>query len=188
MRRKTGLIFITAAGLILSACGEGNREREGMWIAPGEFSAETENVLKLFEDELQFYDISLDKSARYQKVSIWTCQDGIWQESGRICGEIADASWQLAVRLLDDRADVYTICGEEYKKSTYPHLPAAGEDSETAMETSIQTAVSLEFDQEIPLWVKVAGKDVTEIPEDFRNLPCSSGTAVTFTVSEQPLE
>lgn len=84
-----------------------------MWIAPGEFSAETENVLKLFEDELQFYDISLDKSARYQKVSIWTCRDGIWQESGRICGEIA---------------------------------------------------------------------------EDFRNLPCSSGTAVTYTVSEQPLE
>ena len=56
------------------------------------------------------------------------------------------------------------------------------------METSIQTAVSLEFDQEIPLWVKVAGEDVTEIPEDFRNLPCSSGTAVTFTASEQPLE
>ena len=66
--------------ILLSACGQG--EEPKMSIEASGFSQKTEEALALF-DNIQFYDISLDESAKCRKISVWVYPDGERLEAGK---------------------------------------------------------------------------------------------------------
>ena len=58
MRRCVSILVAIILVLSLSACAK--TEQKGMYIKPSEFTEETREVLDLFDDEVQFFDIVLD--------------------------------------------------------------------------------------------------------------------------------
>lgn len=73
--KKFTCLFI-AIILVFSLCACSSSGGQGMSIKPSEFSKETREVLELLKDELQFFDVSLDESAKYFKISVWVKRDG----------------------------------------------------------------------------------------------------------------
>ena len=49
-----------------------------MYIKPSELSDETMEVLDLFDDEIQFFDISFDETVKSYAISVWVYRDGEW--------------------------------------------------------------------------------------------------------------
>ncbi len=57
-----------------------------MYIKPSELSDETMEVLDLFDDEIQFFDISFDETVKSYAISVWGYRDGEWAEDGMTVG------------------------------------------------------------------------------------------------------
>ena len=64
-------LFITIL-LVVTLSGCENKEDKGMYIRPSEFSEETREVLNLFDDEVQFFDIVLDETVK-SETSLMDC-------------------------------------------------------------------------------------------------------------------
>ena len=182
-------IFVLAAALAacLSACGQG--EGAGMSIKPRQLSQETREVLEIFEDEVQFYTISWDDTAKYEKLSVWICRDGRWQEEGQITGEMALFSGQIAVRLTQTSCDVYVMDESGHTKYSYP---LSGTEFTSSMLTGaarIEEETPIQLGQEVPIWVKVGTEEsairTVDLSGEFRELDCDGGLAVTLTISDR---
>ena len=56
-------------------------------------------VLDLFDDEIQFFDISFDETVKSYAISVWVYRDGEWAEDGMTVGNIDHLTRRIAVRL-----------------------------------------------------------------------------------------
>ncbi len=189
MKKCASLLMAMLLTLPLSACS-GTKEA-GMSIKPSQFSEETTEVLEIF-DEIQFFDVSFDESAKSQKISVWVYRDGQWHEDGTIEGEIKSSDERIAVQLTDTSFDLYLLDETGHTQYTYPVLETALEESNAVLDWKIEEPVPVELNQETAFRVKTGVEEHsmrTEVtPQDFRSTDCNAGIAVTLTVSEQEIE
>ncbi len=186
MKKCASILMAMLLTLPLYACSD----KKGMSIEPSQFSEETAEVLEIFDD-IQFFDISFDESAKSQKISVWVYRDGQWQEDGVIEGEIQSPDERIAVQLTDTGFDLYLMDESGHTQYSYPSLETALEDSAAVLNWKIEEPVPVELDQEVAFWVKTGVEEHsmrTEVtPQDFRSTDCNAGIAVTLTVSEQEI-
>lgn len=194
--KKFTCLFI-AIILVFSLCACSSSGGQGMSIKPSEFSKETREVLELLKDELQFFDVSLDESAKYFKISVWVKRDGEWLDVGGVSDEISWMPARIAVRLTDDSFELYLIDDKGQVGVSYPleddfDNSADFVNSAAFFGSKIDSETPLELNKELTLWAKY-GTEKTSIEasaaqHDFRDVDCNAGTVVTLTVSDKPLE
>lgn len=187
--KKLLIIFIFIP-VLLTACS--SLPKSGMSIKPSEFSKETKKVLEVFDDEVRFFNLSLDETAKSQTISVWVFRDGKWNEDGLTTGKIEALHSQIAIRLTNHSYDLYVLDKSGHVKYSYPALETDFENSMGIGGTIIDRTTTIELNKEIPIWVKV-GTDqnsmrVTDITEDFRNSDCTAGIAITLTISDTMVE
>ncbi len=174
----------------LSACTkDDNNTPTKMTIKPSSFSKETTDVLKLFDDEVQFFDITLNETAKSERITIWIYKDGEWVQAGHTTGAINQLNRRIAIRLTDTNYDLYSIEDTGYNKYSSSNLDTTFSESMGISRIRIDGETPIELNKEIPIVVKFGtDKDymkVYDISEDFREYECNAGIAITLTVSDQ---
>ena len=163
--------------MIFSLCACSQNKQSGISIKPTEFSEETLEVLDLFDDEIQFFDISLDENVKSFEISVWVYRDGEWFEDGKTHGNNDFLGKRIAIRLIENSYELYNISDNGHEKYSYPSLDTPFEES---------------MNKEIPICVKIGTSsnrmEVLDRTEDFRKIECDAGIAVTITVSDEIVE
>ena len=173
--------------LSLTACGN---QKDTMSISVSGFSEETQEVLALFSDELMFFDYRTDDTVQSVSIDLWSCTDGEWASAGKVSGAMNGESTRLGLRLNEYACDLYQTEGSGYTKSSYPS-PVDFSAAQTAASSRLTSPTRIELNREIPLWVKWGSSQSalkTEGIENFRDVSCDLGIAVTITFSDQAAE
>ena len=178
--------------LIFALCACSQNKPSAMCIKPSAFSEETQEVLSLFDDEIQFFDISFDETAKSYTISVWLYHDGEWSEGGATSGNVDHLTGKIAVRLTETDCDLYTIDENGHVKCSFPVTDTPFDESTGIGGTRIDRETPIALNQEIPLWVRVGttanSMRVMDITDDFRNAACNAGFAVTITVSDKEVD
>lgn len=144
------------------------------------------------DDEIQFYDISLDDSVKSFAISFWVYRNGEWLEEGKSYGENDFLSKQIAIRLTDSNYEIYYIDDDGHEMISFPVSDSLFEESIGIGGTRIDQKTPIELNQEIPIWVKIGTAsnrmEALAITEDFRKAECNAGIAVTLTVFDEMIE
>lgn len=106
---KKVLSILLAVAMLLSLCACSRNKRSAMTIRPSEFSKETQEVLGLFDSEIQFFDISLDETVKSYTISVWVYRDGMWNEDGKTYGKSDLLGNRIAIWLTETSCDIYNI-------------------------------------------------------------------------------
>ena len=190
MKKRFYAILLGVVILALCACSQ--NKPSTMYIKPSAFSEETTEVLKLFDDEIQFFDIAVDETVKSYAISIWACCDGEWVENGMTVGNVDHLTGRIAVRLTETSCDIYTIDESGHAKYSFPTSDIPFDKSTGIGGTRIGQETPIELNKEIPIWVKIGtttnSLQVMDITGDFRNAECNAGIAVTLTASDKVVE
>jgi hypothetical protein len=190
MKKITNALLALLLVFALCACAQSTQS--AMSIKPSELSDETEEVLDLFDDEIEFFDVSFDGSVKSYAVSVWAYRDGEWTEAGTTVGNVEKLTGKIAVRMTETGCDVYFIDEDGHIKYSVPNLETSFDEATGIGGAEIDREIPIEPNREIPILVKI-GTDgntlkVPDITEDFRNAECSAGIAVTLTVYDKAVE
>lgn len=188
--KKVLAIFLILITLSLSACTSPANQNT-MSIRPSQFSKETQEVMKIFDDEVIFFDCNLNESVKYFSINLWAYQDGKWVSKGNTSGGIELLDNRIALRLMDNHFDLYTIDESGYCKYSADDIGTDFSVSTSILSKKITNPVPIELNIEIPLWVKIGtDKHGISLGEayDFRNADCNSGVALTVTFSDKQPE
>ena len=189
---KKIICALLAGVLALSLCACARDAQAGMSIAPTAFSEETMDVLKLLGDDIQFYDLSLDGSVKSFALSLWVYRDGEWFEDGKMYGGSDTLGRRIAIRQTETGVDLYNISETGREKCSYQALDTPFEESLGIAGTKIDGKTPIELNRELPIWVKVGTTsnqmEVLDITQDFREMECNAGIAVTLTLSDEVVE
>ncbi len=187
MKKLLTLVLVFVLTFSVSGCSQD--EAYEMSVKPSEFSAETTKVLDLFAQDLQFYDIKLDETAKSFEITLWLYKDGQWESSGGSMGNVEWLGDQIAIRLTETEFELITITETGNGRSTHPIVDTDFENSLGILYSRIDYEAPITLNTEIPLWV-VYGSTEPEtasinLAEDFRDIECNAGMAVTLTVSDE---
>ncbi|MBQ7889290.1 MAG: hypothetical protein IJ356_05980 [Erysipelotrichaceae bacterium] len=163
----------------------------GMNIKPSTFSEETLEVLKLFEDEIHFFDIKLDDTAKSFAISIWQYQDDQWNEIGSSSGQSEFLGNRIAIRFDETAYEIYHMDENGHSSIKSPALDLKFEDTIAKISWRVDQEEILEMNKEKALFVKV-GTNKSEvstsiISTDFREVKCDTGIAITLTIFDKEL-
>ncbi len=186
---KKILILLFSFVIFLSACSKD--EEYDMSIKPSEFSQETLKVLEILDDELQFFDINLNETAKSYSMSIWVYRDGEWQEDGKTYGNIDMLESQIAINLSKTKYELFSINENGHTSSSYI-IDSDFENSIGTTSKRLDSEIIIEIDKEIPLWVKIGTESnsmsILPLTEDFRDNECNEGVAITLTVFDEEID
>lgn len=189
---KKILTILMSVGLVLLVTACSQTDEYTMSIKPSEFSEETLEVLDLIDDEMQFFDISLDETVNSYTVAVWVYRNGKWHEDGKTYGEADFDDRRIAINLTTDAYELYMIGDTGHTSYGYPTLETDFVNSIGIGSSRIDREIPLELNKETPIWVKIGTEknsmSVSDITEDFRNNDCNAGIAITLTVSDEVIE
>lgn len=164
-------------------------------VAPSSFSRETTEVLRPFQSELQFVDLSLNEDAKQWKISLWSYRDGEWKCQGSVVDEIKPGAQSLrfAVRLTTEECTFYTMDGTGPSSISFEKIDSDFEQAGSEIGRRIEEKTPFAIGEEVTLWAKlgVDGQQIEagDLTKDFRSCPCTAGAAVTVTIlDEEPQE
>ncbi len=187
---KKVLIIISVMLLVLTGCAE--NESYSMSIKPTELSQETQQALSIFDDEVQYFDVKYDETAKYYSMAIWAYKDGEWYEAGRTYGEIQYLNNQIAINLTESSCEIFNISKDGYASSAYPDIDTNFDSVIGITGSRVDREIPIELDKETPIWVKIGTQSFSmsamDITEDFRNNECDAGIAVTLTISDKEIK
>lgn len=193
MKKIIAFVVLFTCFSFLSGCDGKTMEQNqlGMYIKPSTFSDETLEVLKLFEDEIHFFDIKLDDTAKSFAISIWQYQDDQWNEIGSSSGQSEFLGNRIAIRFDDTDYEIYHMDENGHSSIKSPALDLKFEESMTKIWWTVDQEESLEINQEKVLFVKV-GTNKNEVrtsvmSTDFREVECDTGIAITLTIFDKEL-
>ena len=193
MKKIIAFVVLFTCFSFLSGCDGKTMEQIqlGMYIKPSTFSDETLEVLKLFEDEIHFFDIKLDDTAKSFAISIWQYQDDQWNEIGSSSGQSEFLGNRIAIRFDDTDCEIYHMDENGHSSIKSPALDLKFEESMTKIWWTVDQEESLGINQEKVLFVKV-GTNKNEvrtsvISSDFREVECDTGIAITLTIFDKEL-
>ena len=190
VRKYASILAAVLFAFSLTACAE--EEQKKMYIKPSEFTEETREVLELFDDEVQFFDLVLDETVKSETITVWVYRDGEWQESGKTYGPVEKLERRIAIRLTEDSYELYSIDESGYVKYTSPNLNTTFDESVASISSRIEGETQLILNEETPLWIKIGSESSSmesyNVTEDFRTMDCNAGIVVTLTVSDELVE
>lgn len=186
---KKVLIALTLMATILIAGFTSSQHT--MLIKPSKFSEQTKKALGLSNDEVQFFDITLDDTVKSHTLSVWVYSNGEWVGDRKTLGDNF-AFRQIAIGLNDSSYDIYDFHKEGYVKASCPILGTDFENCTVIQSAKIDEPTTIELNKETPIWVKI-GTDknsmrTIDITQDFRTYECKTGVAITFTASDEIVE
>lgn len=186
--KKILLLFALLITIMLSACSKPNQE---LTIKPSHFSEETQEVLKIFDDEIIFLDYTIDETIKSLSIDLWVYQNGEWINNGNTFGNIDSVNNRLALRLTETSYDLFIIDEEGYSEHSTPNIGADFSNFTSVTSTRLTNPTPIKPNEEIPLWVKLGtNKNSIESARltDFRNADCDTGVAITVTFSDKSVE
>ena len=190
VRKYASILAAVLFAFSLAACAE--EEQKKMYIKPSEFTEETCEVLELFNDEVQFFDLVLDETVKSETITVWVYRDGEWQESGKTYGPVEKLERRIAIRLTEDSYELYSIDESGHVKYTSPNLNTTFDESVASISSRIEGETQLILNEETPLWIKIGSESSSmesyNVTEDFRTMDCNAGIVVTLTVSDELVE
>ena len=188
--RCVSFLMIVTLMLSLSACVK--EEQTGMYIKPSEFTEETREVLDLFDDEVQFFDIVLDETVKSETITVWVYRDGEWEESGKTTGPVDTLERRIAIRLTEDSYELYSIDESGHVKYTSPELNTNFDESMAILGSRVEGETKLVLNEETPILMKIGAEassmESYNVTEDFRKMDCNAGVVITLTVSDELAE
>ncbi|WP_312059451.1 hypothetical protein [Anaerotignum sp.] len=192
--KKRLLFFALIIAFLLPSCSDIMKNQTGMIIQPTRFSNETQKTLKIFDAETLFLDYTIDDTAKYYSINLWIYEDGKWVSGGSVSNSERqlDMNNRLAIHLKDIGVDIFTFdkTGDYIKYG----LNGGGMELKNSISIASQritkpTQISL--NEEIPMWVIWGtNKNSMEVIDanDFRNLECTEGVAITITFSDKKIK
>lgn len=185
------IALVIAVCIVLMSCS--NTHTFNMSIQPSTFSQETTDILKLFDDEIQFYDIFLDESAKYRKISVWLYGNDGWYKAGETSGEVEYLDNRIAIRLTKEVYELYVIDENGHTKYSLPITEANFENLDEQMDWRLSQKTPIELNKELVLWAKIATDNndalgTDEMIKDFKNIECSGGVVITITILDEPTQ
>lgn len=191
---KSAFLIIVLLSVLLTACGSNQKEaarNKTMIMKPSEFSEETKEILKILDDEISFFDYSVDETIKSIRIDIWAYKDGKWIGAGNTFGNLKESDGRIAVRINDTSYDIFDIDETGYVKSSFESIIDFNK-SKTKTSSSLSHPTEIEPGKEISLRVKLGfdtAKAVsTGTAGDFRESDCDSGLAVTVIFSTESVE
>ena len=188
--RYVSILTVFTLMLSLTACAK--EEQKGMHIKPSEFTEETREVLDLFDDEVQFFDIVLDETVKSETITVWVYRDGEWEESGKTTGPVDTLERRIAIRLTEDSYELYSMDESGHVKYTYPELNVSFDNSVAIIGSRVEGETQLVLNEETPIWMKIGSETSSmenyNVTEDFRTMDCNAGVVITLTVSDEIVE
>lgn len=187
---QSGLLVLVLL-LALTACAASapSEQQKTMYLRRSEFSEETTRVLALLDEELIFFDFSVDDTVKSATVECWVYEDGAWVSEGGINTKITVRDNQIALHMKDDSYSVFIIDESGHSKYTAPEMDFGFENTAQQLSSIADSPTPIVVSEEIPLWVKI-GNDKGAIAStmDFRTADCSAGVAftITFYDTEEP--
>ena len=190
LRRYASILAIIISVLVSSACAK--TEQKEMYIKPSEFTEETREVLELFDDEVQFFDIVLDETVKSETITVWVYRDGEWEESGKTTGPVDTLERRIAIRLTEDSYELYSIDESGHVKYTSPELNTNFDESMAILGSRVEGETKLVLNEETPILMKIGAEassmESYNVTEDFRKMDCNAGVVITLTVSDELAE
>ena len=188
--RYVSILFVFMMILSLAACAK--EEQKGMYIKPSEFTEETREVLDLFDDEVQFFDIVLDETVKSETITVWVYRDGEWEESGKTTGPVDTLERRIAIRLTEDSYELYSMDESGHTKYTSPDLNINFDESVAILGSRVEGETKLVLNEETPILMKIGAETNSmenyNVTEDFRTMDCNAGVVITLTVSDELVE
>lgn len=179
------MVFIT----MMTACMQPVTKDKAAIIKPSEFSEETQKALELFDDDMMFFDYTVDETIKSFTISVWSYEDGEWMNKGDSLGNIDTVDNQIAFRFNDTGYELFTIDKNGHVKFSAPDVYTGFSDTMQQTSTCLSNPTDIVLNTEIPLWVKIGNnKDGISISDNFRNSDCTAGIAVTVVFSDKVLE
>lgn len=162
-----------------------------MIIKSSEFSQETLDVLKLFDDEIQFFDIQLDDTAKSFAISIWQYQDEQWSEIGTTSGQAEFLGNRIAIKLDETTYEIYHMDENGHSSIKSPALDLKFEDTIASIQWKVDQEEILKINEEKIIYAKL-GTNKNEfstsiISTDFREIDCDAGIVITLTLFDTEL-
>lgn len=193
MKKVMAFVVLLACFSLLSGCGGKVMEKnqESMHIKPSEFSEETLDVLELLDDEIQFFDIQLNDTAKSFTISIWQYQDDQWCEIGTSSGQAEFLGNRLAIRLDETTYEIIHIDENGHSSIKSPALDSKFEETMAKISWKIDQEESLEINKEKVILAKI-GTNKNEfstsiISTDFKEIECDAGIIITLTIFDKEL-
>lgn len=194
MKKVILLALLTIISVSLIACNNNSDKNhikvsdDTMIIQQSKFSEETQEVLKIIDNEIAFFDYEVDESIKSMSMEVWAYKDGQWINSGETHGDINPGKKRIAIRLNQNSGDVFEIDEKGYTKYTYDNIV---DFSECTMQTyfRLTNPTNIEIDKEITLWANLGtSKNALSSSENFREVDCDAGVAVTITFSDKNID
>ena len=183
---KKFLPFLLSLFLLLGGCSSPDSQTSPkMFIAPASFSEETQDILSLLDQELAFFDYQVDDTVKSMSVDFWAYTENGWESMGRIYGNVDSPQGRIGIQMNDSVLALYQIQENGHTKSSYPNPPGFG-NSSLVSATRLSNETPVVLNQEIPLWVQVGTNEsyiAVSLSENFREIDCNAGLAVTVTFS-----
>lgn len=190
IRRYASVLAAFILLLSLSACAE--MDQNGMYIKPSEFTEETREVLDLFDDEVQFFDIVLDETVKSETITVWVYRDGAWEESGKTSGPIDSLERRIAIRLTENSYELYSMDESGHVKYALPDLNTTFDESMAIIGSRVEGETQLILNEETPIFLMIGSESNSmenyNVTEDFRTMDCNAGVVITLTVSDELVE
>ena len=189
---KKTVCTVSALVLCFCLCACAKNEAPTMYIKPCEFSKETTEILDLFDDELRFFDLSLDETVKSTAITVWIYQNGEWVDYGGTYGNADYQTARIGIQLNESEYELYSIDEDGHTKYTLPFGEDIFAGSLCVSSTPLSQQTPIELNKEIPVWVKIGTNNsavrVTDTGEDFRTADCSAGVAITFPARDSAVE
>ncbi len=180
MRRISAILLILSLAL-LGGCTSNTNE-----IALADFSAETEGVLQIFDEQIDFYDVDLSNFSCYL-LEFWTCDEGNWElNSNSRCDDLSKIE-RIAFYApkMAEKCMFYALEPDGYTAAGF-NLP---EELLRANNTNISRLTERQeivADQPLTLWVMYTADNHELVGNlaDFKRIRAKNGAAVTITFFE----
>lgn len=188
--KKYSMIFLLLLTFTLTSCT--TTPKNSMSLKPSQLSKETNEILDLFDDNIYFYDLSVNDKVKSITIQLWIYQENQWVESGNISGDLNYKEGRIAIRITENSFELITIDKDGHSKYSTPSLDTDFKDSISTLATALSNEIPLELNKETTIFVKTGTDKNTIEPtnnmDDFRDSDCNTGIAITVTVSDKILE
>lgn len=194
MKKVILIALLAIMSVSLIACNNSSDKNhikvsdDTMIIQQSKFSEETQEILQIIDNEIAFFDYETNETIKSMSIEVWTYKDGQWINSGGTHDDINAGKKRIAIRLNQYSGDIFEITEKGYTKYTYDNVV---DFSQCTMQTNFRLTnpTNIEINKEITLWANLGtSKNALSSSENFREVDCDAGVAVTITFSDKNID
>lgn len=200
MKKFAWIAILLSLAMLLTGCGKKEEvvadvtpaptvDPHMMTIRPAEFSEETQQILDILENEVVFFDYSVDESIKSVSVELWTNEGDGWTSLGRSLGDVEPGAGRIGVKLSGKNYELYTMGESGHSKTSYDGLSGL-ESMPSILGSRLSESMDITADTEIELWMRIGVSSSASFStfSNFRSASCDAGVAATITFSSKTAE